>query len=180
MDTIAAIHGRRAVRAYQDRAVPRELIEAVIWDAVQAPPPVAGMVPWTFHVIQGAERIAALGARALQYARDHRPPDELGWGWTTRAGFEVFWGAPVVIIICGRLEDCCRAGQNLMLSAHARGLGSCWVGAPMLWLAATAVRAELGIAEDQTPAAVLCLGYGQAVPPPKPRARPVIIWDHGD
>ena len=38
-----------------------------------------------------------------------------------------------------------------MLSAHARGLGSCWVGAPMLWLRRAETRKELGIAEAFEP-----------------------------
>ena len=64
--------------------------------------------------------------------------------WLDRPGFKIFWDAPVVIIISGPVGDCCRAGQNLMLSAHARGLGTCWVGSPMLWLSTPEVRAELG------------------------------------
>lgn len=50
------------------------LIEAVIWDAAQAPStPVSGAQPWIFNVIEGAERILDYGARAKRYARDHRP-----------------------------------------------------------------------------------------------------------
>jgi len=46
MDVIDAIHGRRSVRSYEPEPVPRELIESVILDAAQAPPPHRGMVPW--------------------------------------------------------------------------------------------------------------------------------------
>ena len=94
----------------------------MIWDAAQAPPPFSGQVPWTFNVVEGVERISAYGDEALQYARDNHP-DEPGWEWTDRPGFQVFWGAPALIIISGRVEDCCRAGRCLMLSAHARGPG---------------------------------------------------------
>ena len=115
MDTIEAIHSRRSIRAYLDRPVARELTEGVIWDAAQAPPPFAGQMPWTFNVIDGVAHIAALGARAKQYAADSRAGE-----WASGPAFDVFWGAPAVIVISGRAEDCCRAGQNLMLSAHAR------------------------------------------------------------
>jgi nitroreductase len=118
MDVIEAIHTRRSIRSYLHQPVERELIEQVIWDAAQAPPPFSGELPWTFNVVQGIERISAYGNEALQYARDHHP-DEAGWDWTARPDFKVFWGAPVLIVISGRVEDCCRAGQNLMLSAHA-------------------------------------------------------------
>jgi Nitroreductase family len=39
VDVIAAIHARRSVRSYSSRPVSPELIEEVIWDAAQAPPP---------------------------------------------------------------------------------------------------------------------------------------------
>ena len=177
MDTIAAIHGRRSIRSYASRPVERELVESVIWDAAQAPPPFSGQVPWTFNVIEGVERIARYGERAKQYAREHRP-DESGSGWLERPGVKVFWDAPVLILISGPVEDCCRAGQNLMLSAHARGLGTCWVGSPMMWLRTTDAKAELGIPPGLTPASALCLGYADAVPQTAPRQRPAIIWSN--
>lgn len=175
MDVLEAIHGRRSVRSYEARPVPRELIDSIIVDAAQAPPPHRGMVPWTFTVIEGAERIAAYGERAMTYAREHRPAGP-GWDWIERPGFKIFWQAPVVVIISGPVGDCNRAGQNFMLSAHARGLGSCWVGSPMLWLSTPEVRAELKIPSDLAPVAVLCLGYPADVPEAIVRKRPPIVW----
>jgi len=175
MDIIAAMHGRRSVRSYDARPVPRDLIESVIVDAAQAPPPFRGQVPWTFNVIEGVERIAAYGDRALRYAREHRP-DGPGWDWVERPGFKVFWDAPAVIIISGPVGDCSRAGQNLMLSAHARGLGTCWVGSPMLWLGSPETRAELNIPANLPPVAVLCLGYPAAIPEAVIHEKPPIVW----
>jgi nitroreductase len=182
MDAIDAIHGRRSIRNYTPRPVDPKVIEAIVWDAVQAPStPVSGAHPWVFNVIEGADRIADYSARALQFARYHRP-DGPGFGWVERADFSVFFNAPVVVIISGRadnsqaLAECCRAGQTLMISAHARGLGTCWVGSPMLWLGDGAVRAELGIPPDYQPFAVFTLGYAAAVPAPQPREHPLIVW----
>jgi nitroreductase len=175
MDVIAAIHGRRSVRSYQPTPVPRELIEAIISDAAQAPPPFRGMVPWAFNVIEGVERIAAYGERAMDYARQHRPEGP-GGAWVERPGFKVFWDAPVVIIISGPEGDCARAGQNLMLSALARGLGTCWVGSPMLWMTTPEVRAELKIPASLTPVAVFCLGYAAATPEPVVHESPPVVW----
>ena len=180
MDTITAIHTRRSIRDYETRAVERAIIADILWDAAQAPTtPVSG--PFLFHVIEGAARIADLGARAKQYAREHRP-DAVGYAWTERPDFKVFLDAPVVIVISGHagnsqsVQDCNRAGQNLMLSAHARGLGSCWVGAPMPWLCSPDTRKELGIAEAFAPFAALTLGYAASVPPLHSRERPQIVW----
>jgi nitroreductase len=175
MDVIEAIHTRRSIRAYSPHVVERELIESIIWDAAQAPPPFSGQLPWTFNVVQGVERISGFGDEALRYARDNHP-NEPGWEWTDRPDFEVFWGAPALIIISGRVEDCCRAGQNLMLSAHARGLGTCWVGSPMLWLRTAPAKAKLSVPPELMPIAALCLGIPAAIPDAPPRKRPPIIW----
>ena len=63
-----------------------------------------------------------------------------------------------------------------MLSAHARGLGTCWVGSPMLWLNTSQAKAELGIPAGLTPVAVLCLGYPAAIPELVTRGKPPIVW----
>jgi nitroreductase len=170
METVEAIHGRRSIRDYLPRAVDQELIAAIIHDAAQAPwAPPSAPEPWAFTVIRGMERIQAYGVRALQYARDNRPEGE-GWNWTEKPDFSVFYNAPAVIIISGKasnrhaLEECTRAGQNLGLSAFARGLGTCWVGAPMLWLHDPSVCAELAVPDGFTPHAVFTLGYPAAMP----------------
>jgi len=180
MDTVTAIHTRRSIRDYEKRAVEREIIADILWDAAQAPTtPVSG--PFLFHVIEGVARIAELGERAKQYARDHRS-DAAGASWADRPDFKVFLDAPVAIVVSGHadnsqsIQDCNRAGQNLMLSAHARGLGSCWVGAPMPWLRSLEAREELGIAETFRPFAAFTLGYAAAVPPSRSRERPEIVW----
>jgi nitroreductase len=175
VDVIEAIHTRRSIRSYLPRPVERRLIEDVILDAAQAPPPFSGQMPWTFNVVEGVERISGYGDEALQYVRDNHP-DEPGWEWTDRPGFQVFWGAPALIIISGRIEDCCRAGQNLMLSAHARGLGTCWVGSPMLWLRTASAKARLEIPPELEPVSALCLGYPTAILEAPPRKRPSIVW----
>ena len=176
MDVIEAIHKRRSVRSYDPKPVGRDLIESLILDAAQAPPPRRGQSPpWVFNVVEGVRRIAAYGARAMDHARNHHP-DEPGWDWLERPGFKIFWDAPALIIISGPVGDCCRAGQNLMLSAHARGLGTCWVGSPMLWLNTAEVKDELGIPANLVPVAALCLGYPAAIPEAVIRERPSIIW----
>jgi len=183
MDTIDAIHGRRSVRDYLPAAVSRDLIELVLRDAAQAPtPPVSGDKPFAFVVIEGLSRIADCGALALTYAKTHRPPGP-AFDWVDRPGFSVFFNAPVVIVICGfedglgqAVQDCNRAGQNLMLSAHARGLGTCWVGSPMLWLRDAGTRARLGVPCGYVPHAAFTMGYPESAPAGTPRPAPQIVW----
>ena len=165
---------------YEKHAVAREIIADVLWDAAQAPTtPVSG--PFLFHVIEGVARIADLGERAKRYAREHRP-DAISNSWADRPDFKVFLDAPVAIVISGHagnpksIQDCNRAGQNLMLSAHARGLGSCWVGAPMSWLCRLETRKEFGIAKAFEPFAAFTLGYAASAPPSRSCERPEIVW----
>ena len=180
MDTIEAIHTRRSIRSYDARTVPRALIEAVIHDAAQAPvTPVSG--PWMFHVVEGAAKIADYGTRAKAFAKAHRP-SEAGYGWVDREEFVVFLGAPAVIVISApeanaqSIQDCNRAGQNLMLSAHARGLGSCWVGSPMLWLRDAQTKTLLGILPHYAPFAAFTLGYASGTPSGSSSEPPAIVW----
>ena len=176
MDVIEAIQTRRSIRVFTPKQVERDLIESVILDAAQAPPPFSGELPWTFNVVQGVDKIAMLGTIAMNHARAHHRGDEPGWSWLERPGFKIFWDAPVLVVISGRVEDCCRAGQNFMLSAHARGLGTCWVGSPMLWLRTDYAKTELNIPLDLTPVAALCVGYPATIPDAPPSKQPTIVW----
>jgi nitroreductase len=90
VDTITAIHTRRSIRDYEKRAVEREIIADILWDAAQAPTtPVSG--PFLFHVIEALARIADFGERAKQYAREHRS-DAAGAAWADRPDFKVSAG----------------------------------------------------------------------------------------
>jgi len=107
---LKAIRTWRSVRSYSTRSPEWDVIEQVIWDPAQAPRPRRGQVPWTFNMFEGVDRISGYGDRAKRYAGDNHP-DEPGWEWTETPDFEVFWGAPVLIVVSGRIEDSCRAGE---------------------------------------------------------------------
>lgn len=158
-------------------------MQEVLHDAAQAPtPPVSGAEPFAFIVIEGLGRVAGYGVEALAFARQHRGPGS-AYDWVERPGFLVFFDAPTVVVICGyddgygqAVQDCNRAGQNLMLSAHARGLGTCWVGSPMQWLRDPATCTRLSIPQGYTPHAAFTLGYPAAVPSAKTRDLPKVVW----
>ena len=105
MDAIETIRTRRSVRDYLPRAVPRDIIAAIIGDACRAPfTPVSLPEPWIFMVIEGVERIAAYGARALEFARLNRPQVH-GYEWTDNPNFSVFYNAPAVVVISARSDN---------------------------------------------------------------------------
>jgi signal transduction histidine kinase/nitroreductase/ActR/RegA family two-component response regulator len=182
MNIIDAIHGRRSVRSFAPQPVPREVVEDLLWHAVQVPlPPVSDEHSWAVLVVEGAQRLAEYGERAKRYAAEHQPSGE-PWTWPGRADFEVFWGAPMLVLFCARLGhpeapfDCCRAGQNLALAAHARGLGSCWVGSPMPWLRSDEGRAALALPQGFDAAAALVLGTPAEVGPGRSRPQLALLW----
>jgi F420 biosynthesis protein FbiB-like protein len=86
-------------------------------------------------------------------------------------------GAPVVIVICLSMEDMdtypdkrrqrnewvmavqstAMAGQNLLLAAHAAGLGACWMCAPLF--VPKLVHAILDLPAGWEPQGLITLGY---------------------
>ena len=96
--------------------------------------------------------------------------------------FEIFWGAPAALLLCARhghpeaALDCCRAGQNLALLAHARGWGSCWIGSPLPWLASGEGRHAMAVPAGFDVAAVLALGVPEAAVPGRSAPPPEIVW----
>ncbi len=81
-------------------------------------------------------------------------------------GDPLFFHAPAVIILTypkkgkrfGR-TDCSLAGAHMMLSAHARGIGSCMIGFAEAALWRKAARKQLGIPEDRKIGLIFTLGY---------------------
>jgi nitroreductase/NAD-dependent dihydropyrimidine dehydrogenase PreA subunit len=78
----------------------------------------------------------------------------------------IFFHAPAVVILTypksgkrfGR-TDCALAGAHMMLSAHARSLGSCMIGFAEIALKNKAIRHKLGIPKDRKVGLVFTLGY---------------------
>jgi len=111
MDALTCLKTRRSIRTYRPDPVPRETIEDIV-DCARLAPTAFNRQAWTFIVVQDA----AVRARIPQLA---------GHG-------EFIANAPVcVAVFCGPsefpVEDGCAATENLLLAAHAHGLGACWV-----------------------------------------------------
>jgi nitroreductase len=73
--------------------------------------------------------------------------------------------------------DCCLAAQNLMLTAHALGLGTCWIGFSQPLLNSTEFKTELGIPSEYIAVAPLIVGYSEISPAKVSRKPPeILVW----
>ena len=167
MDALQAIHGRRAVRNYADKAVGDEVIGGLIDAAVWAP---SGMdlQPWCFFLVDDPATLAACAAQAKTLAlaqSAERPELSSLREMLASPTFNIFYNAPALMIICATtedemaLKDCCLAAQNFMLAAHAQGLGTCWIGFSEAWLNTVEAKAKLGIPPGFKPVAPVIVGY---------------------
>ena len=115
MDTIEAIKSRRSIRLYRSEAVPDDKVEQIL-EAGRWAPSADNSQPWAFVVIRDEKVRKDLADAAV-------------WG-------RFLAQAPVAIAVVidpqvsgHAVEDGAAATQNMLLAAHALGLGSCWVGA---------------------------------------------------
>lgn len=185
MDVVEAMKGRRATRSFTGETVSPEVIVGLI-DAAIAAPSAMNLQPWSFVVVEGAERLREMSSRAKDYllTGSSSTPSFLAYREVLAdQDFNLFYGAPCLVIVCARppsrqaTEDCCLAAQNLMLAAHAQGLGTCWIGFARPWLELSQTRASLGLLADQMPVAPIALGRPMVSPQPSRRHRPSIVWN---
>ncbi|MFH1377413.1 MAG: nitroreductase family protein [Planctomycetota bacterium] len=150
MDAMQAIFTRRSIRNYiADKPVPDETVETLLKAAMAAP--TAGNVqPWRFIVIRNRE--------ILENDIPRLHPN---------ASFAKY--ASVAVLICGDttneqyagywVQDCSAAMENLLLAAHALGLGACWCGVHPREQRVAGFRALLDIPDGWTPLGVATIGY---------------------
>ncbi|KQU92421.1 hypothetical protein ASD12_05840 [Mesorhizobium sp. Root102] len=181
MELMEALRTRRAVREFTGVPVEEDVIEELIGAAILAPSAV-NLQPWGFAVVQGVERLHGLSAEAKHHVQAHLPPGSPLAIHAADPAFAIFHGAAALVVICAindesqSSEDCCLAGENFMLAAHARGLGTCWIGLSRPWLNDPAVKAKLGIPARWHAVAPIILGHRGTLPPPTPRGKARIVW----
>ena len=124
--------------------------------------------PWEFIVVKDPAKLAALAER-LPYSR-------------------VGNGAKLAIVVCGSLDnglpgrgkeywihDCSAATMNLLLAAHAQGLGAVWTGVYPGEERVAAVREILSIPNGFMPLNGIPVGYPAENPPAKDKWNPAKI-----
>jgi F420 biosynthesis protein FbiB-like protein len=175
----ALIASRRSVRRYRPEPVAGEVVQRLLRAAVSAPS-AHNRQPWRFVIITDAaakEKLARAMGQRLAADRTRDGDDAEAIRLDVERSFARITGAPVVILVAlpvGEMDaypDAARreaefrmagqstamATQNLLLAAHAEGLGACWLCAPVF--CPDTVRAALGLAADLHPQGLVTLGY---------------------
>jgi nitroreductase len=179
-----AIAGRRSVREYTASSVDEPVLHSLI-DAAVAAPSAVNQQPWTFTVVRDQtvlDRIshdAKLHMLATMGAGGHADHFR---SRLSDANFHIFYHAPALIWISATaegpwiVEDCALAAENLMLSAYAFGLGTCWIGFAQSYLNMAAGKQALGLPAACVPVAPIIVGHPKGSPPPAPRNAATIHW----
>lgn len=183
MDLKEAIFNRRAVRAYTSQRVDQKILHDLFKCAAQAPSAM-NLQPWAFVVIEGGSRLRHYSERSKTHLLENLstgdPLDSIR-EMLVDPEMNIFYDSETLVIICAKdqssqaAEDCALAAQNLMLMAHASGLGTCPIGLARSWLNKDSVKEELGIPANYVPVFPMIVGHPSGRTPTTARHEPEII-----
>jgi nitroreductase len=157
---LSFIFGRRSIRKYLAAPVSDEMV-ADLLAAAMAAPSACTKDPWRFVVVRNRislEAIAAALPNGKMLAR-----------------------AAVGIVVCGDLgaahagelsyllQDCSAAIENLLLAAHALGLGACWLGVHPRQPRILALTKILRLPDKILPVSAIAIGWPAEEQPPRTR-----------
>lgn len=156
LDNIAT---RTSIRDYEARPVEKEKIEKML-RAAMAAPTAMNKQPWHFVVVDQRNVLDAL-AGANPYAK-------------------MLKKAPLAIVVCGNtdkmiegggrdfwIQDASAATENLLLAAHAMGLGAVWTGAYPSEERCISISKVLSLSDNLIPLNMIVVGYPAEHPQPK-------------
>lgn len=162
---IENIMTRTSIRQFTAQPVSDEQVETLLRCGLAAPTAVNAQ-PWEFVVVRDRAILDTLGQRYPN----------------TRISENV----SVAIVPCGNLEktfkpapdfwiqDVSAATENILLAAHAMGLGAVWTGVYPTDKVAP-VQALLNLPEHIVPLCIIPVGYPAEDPAPKDKYKPEII-----
>ena len=168
MDAMEAILTRRSIRQYTDQSVADEVVTDLL-KAAMAAPSAGNQQAWQFVVINEREVL-----------------DEIP---TIHPYSRMVKQAPLAILVCGDValetnkgywvQDCSAATQNLLLAAHANGLGAVWLGVYPREQRVVDFRKLLGLPGHVVPLALVSIGYPAEEKSPANRFDPAKVHYNG-
>jgi nitroreductase len=165
-ETLKTIYERRAVRVYQDKPVPNDLIEQLL-DAGRMAPSAINKQPWRFYVVTNKELIKLFSDEIGKVAAGH-------YHLAFASGLlkmvdAIFHGAPVVVFITAPKDsdwaplDIGMCAQNIMLAAKSLGLDTCPVGMGK-FIEETKSFSKLKVSDKEKVLLSITIGYGKKSP----------------
>lgn len=170
-NAIETIMTRTSIRSFTDRAVSADTVEMLLRAGMAAPTAV-NLQPWHFVVVNDRAKIDELGGNGRQSQMWHE--------------------SPLVIVVCGNMEkamegvgqafwvqDCSAATENILLAAHALGLGAVWTGCYPIEERVANISQVLGLPEHIVPLCAIVMGYPNESPQPKDKWKPENVSYNG-
>ena len=156
MDAMEAIYGRRSIRSYTDETVSDEDVEILLKSAMAAPS-AGNQQPWHFVVIDDREILDAIPDFHPYSAMLHEAPLAIAvCGDMDEEKHEGFW-----------VQDCSAAVENLLVAAHARGLGAAWLGVHPDPERVEGAQKLFDLPDRVVPFAIIAIGHPAEEKPPR-------------
>lgn len=165
--TIDDIMTRTSVRAYTDRKVDEATLDTLL-RAAMAAPTAGNKQPWRFVVIDDKSTLQTISEdfNTMTMAKE----------------------AALAVVMCGDVtatfpgegrdywvQDVSAASENLLLAAHAMGLGAVWCGIYPMSERVEQFSRMLSLPADIIPMACICIGYPSGETTPKDKWHPEYI-----
>jgi len=176
------LRSRRSIRRFQPDPIADSVIERILTTATHAPS-AHGRQPWRFVIVKNRDARSRLALALTTKMRadmqaEGAPAFEIET--RTKRSLHRIDAAPVLILLCRDVNDVrldtpeetimniqstALAGMNILLGAHAEGLGANWICWPLYAIQET--REALGLPETWEPQAMLMIGLADELPKPK-------------
>ncbi len=157
---IGNIMTRTSVRQYTDRPISADTLETLL-KAGMAAPTAVNKQPWAFVVTTGRDALDSLATLQPRLK-------------TAAAAITVCGDMARAIEGEGRdfwVQDCSAATENILLAAHALGLGAVWTGVYPIAERVDNVSHALALPDSVVPMCIIAVGYPVADQEPKDK------WD---
>ena len=175
-DFTELIMSRRSVRKYKEAQIPEESLQAILKAGIFAPNG-GNTQLWHFTVLQNQNTLKELNELIRNaFAKNAGSDNRFIKGAAKVAQSDMYcfyYGAPTLILVSGdvanpnAMADCACAVENILLAAHAEGIGSVYINAPTWFDDDPEVRASLtkiGVPQNYHVCASAAIGYSDAPP----------------
>jgi nitroreductase len=168
MDAIKCINSRRSIRKYKEKKIPANIIKELIVAASNAPSSLNDQ-PWIFITITKKKTMDNLAGLKVQLSK-------------------FIATAPLIIACCydenksrakhHNLENVALAAENILLAAHALGLGACYVTSfdPRFPEIEASIIKELELPNHVKSVCLISIGYPDQKPGDKKMRKLSEIW----